>query len=225
MDVKQILSWVIPDADNCRRAAEELRLANPNMTAEQHARQAVKDARKWAASVGAATGAVASPLTMFPAAIADAAAMLKLEGKLAGTVAALLDAESLNDPDAFRRDIIFNVFPGAVSQLIRRMGVRASEEAMKNFLRRTLTREASKEMVERSAKMLGIRLTEKALATKAVPLVGAGIGAAWNWVEIQTVGNRAVNYHLGLEMPETRVRKKVTAFVRDQVKKLPRQRP
>ena len=55
--------------------------------------------------------------------------------------------------------------------------------------------------------MLGIRLTEKAIATKAVPIVGAGIGAAWNCVEIQAVGNRAVAYHLGLDSPGTRARK------------------
>src|SRR5437667_9538977 len=94
-DLEKLLAWLIPDTEDCRRAAEQLRLGNPNKTAEEQAQRAVKDARKWAVSIGAATGIASSPLTMMPAAVADAAAMLKLEGKLAGTIAALLDAPSL----------------------------------------------------------------------------------------------------------------------------------
>ncbi|MEO6437424.1 MAG: hypothetical protein ABIP55_16895 [Tepidisphaeraceae bacterium] len=222
LDLQKLLSWLIPDLDDCRREAERLRLEDPNATPEQHARRAVKESRKWAAGVGAATGLAASPLTFLPAAVADAAAMLKLEGKLAGTIAALLDPQSLNDPDTFKKEILRAVFPGAVSQALRKFGVRAGEEATKNLVRKLIGREAAKDVGERAAKMLGIRLTEKAIATKAIPLIGAGIGAAWNWVEIQAVGNRTVDYHLGLASSATRMRRKVTAFVREQTKRLPR---
>ena len=219
-DLEQILSLLIPDAEDCRREAERMRLGNPNKSPEQLARQAVKDSRKWAASIGAATGIAASPLTMLPAAAADAAAMLKLEGKLAGAVAALLDPDSLGDKESFRRDILRVVFPGAVSQAMRKLGVRAGEEMTKAAIRRMATHEAGKEIGERAVKFLGIRLSEKAVASKTVPVVGAGIGAAWNWLEIQAVGNRAVDYHLGIEPPEQRVRKRVVSFVRDQKRKL-----
>ena len=221
LDLHKILTWLIPDAEDCRRAAEELRLADPNAAPEQLARRAVKDARKWAAGVGAATGMAASPITFLPAAVADAAAMLKLEGKLAGTIAALLDPDSLKDQDTFRKEILRAVFPGAVSQALRKFGVRAGEEATKNLVRKLIGREAGKELGERAAKMLGIRLTEKAIATKAIPLVGAAIGAGWNWLEIQAVGNRTVDYHLGLASPATRARRKVVSIVRDARKKLP----
>src|SRR5678816_575677 len=119
-NLQKLLELVIPDADDCRRDAQELQLKDPSATAESAARRAVKDSRKWAASVGAATGLAASPITLLPAAIADAAAMLRLEGKLVGTIAALLDPASLDNPEAFRRDIIRNVFPGAVSQALRK---------------------------------------------------------------------------------------------------------
>jgi hypothetical protein len=222
LDLEQILTWLMPDAEDCRRAAEELRLQDPEATSQQQARRAVKESRKWAASIGGATGLAASPVTMLPAAVADAAAMLKLEGKLAGTVAALLDPDSLSDRDTFRKEILRVVFPGAVSQALRKVGVRAGEEATKSIVRKLLGREAGKELGERAVKFLGIRLTEKAVATKTVPLVGAAIGAGWNWLEIQAVGLRAVNYHLGLESPATRTRKRVTAYVRERTKKLPR---
>ena len=222
IDLEQLFTWLIPDPSDCRKAAAELRLENPNAAPEDHARRAVKSARKWAASVGGATGLAASPLTMLPAAVADAAAMLKLEGKLAGTIAALLDEGSLDDREVFKRDIIRIVFPGAVSQAIRKLGVRAGEEATKNVVRKLIGREAGKEIGERAVKFLGIRLSEKAVATKTVPLVGAAIGAGWNWLEIQGVGNRAIDYHLGLDLPEKRFRKKVVSIVKDARKKLPR---
>jgi len=222
LDLEQILTWLIPDPADCRKSAEEMRLENPNASAEAHARRAVKQARKWAASIGGATGLAAGPFTMMPAAVADAAAMLRLEGKLAGTVAALLDPDSLDDAETFRKEILRVVFPGAVSQALRRLGVRAGEEATKSVVRKLVGREAGKELGERAVKFLGIRLTEKAVATKTVPLVGAAIGAGWNWFELQAVGNRAVSYHLGLEMPEQRARKRVTSFVKEQTKKLPR---
>jgi hypothetical protein len=220
-NLQKLLELVIPDVEDCRREAAELRMKDPDASAETAARRAVKDSRKWAASVGAATGLAASPITLLPAAIADAAAMLRLEGKLVGTIAALLDPASLDDPDAFRRDIIRNVFPGAVSQALRKLGVRAGEQATKNLVAKLATRQAVKELSERAAKLLGIRLTEKAIASKTIPLVGAGIGAAWNWTEIQLVGNRTIDYHLGRESPATRFRKRIRALVRPPRKQLP----
>lgn len=220
-NLQKLLELVIPDVEDCRREAAELRMKDPDASAETAARRAVKDSRKWAASVGAATGLAASPITLLPAAIADAAAMLRLEGKLVGTIAALLDPASLDDPDAFRRDIIRNVFPGAVSQALRKLGVRAGEQATKNLVAKLATRQAVKELSERAAKLLGIRLTEKAIASKTIPLVGAGIGAAWNFAEIQLVGNRTIDYHLGRESPATRIRKRIRALVRPPRKQLP----
>ena len=221
LNLEQILAWLIPDPADCLREAQELRLRDPDATAEQAARRTVKESRKWAASIGGITGVAASPVTMLPAAIADMAAMLKLEGKLAGAVAALLDPDSLKDADAFRKDILRVVFPGAVSQALRKFGVRAGEEVTKAMVRKLIGREAGKELGERAVKFLGIRLTEKAVAAKTVPLVGAGIGAAWNWTEIQIVGNRTIDYHLGRETPTTRIRKRVKLLFQPPPKQLP----
>jgi hypothetical protein len=221
-DLAKLLIWLIPNPSDCAIAAEELRLSHPNLSDADRARLAVKESRKWAASIGGATGLAANPITMLPAVLADAAAMLKLEGNLAGTIAALLDPDSLADKETFRREIIRSVFPGAISQALRKLGIKAGENVTKAVIRKALSREVTKEIGERAIKFLGIRLSEKAIATKTIPLVGAGIGAAWNWIEIQAVGKRAIEYHLGLEPPASRMRKKVTSFVRDQSQKLRR---
>jgi hypothetical protein len=139
--------------------------------------------------------------------------MLRIEGNLAGVVAALLDPHSLEDPDAFRRDIFRIIFPGAVSQVLRKLGVRAGENAAKDIVAKYITRGVTREVVEHAAKRLGVQITEKAIATKAVPLVGAGIGAAWNWIEIQAIGLRAIDYHSGGQGTGP-LRKSVQSWVR-----------
>lgn len=212
VNLQTMLEWVIPDPEECRRLAAEARMEDPDATAAQTARAVVKSARKWGAAAGATTGLAASPLTMLPAAVADMAAMMRIEGRLAGTVAALLDADSLNDPAAFRRDIIRVIFPGAVSQALRKIGVRAGEHATKSLIASYASRALMKEIGEQATKRLGVRLTQKAIATKAIPLVGAGIGGAWNWLEIQAIGNRAVEYHSGETAAEP-LRKKVSSWV------------
>ena len=212
MNLESLLQWVIPDPEKCRQSAIEARLVDPNYTAVEAARAAVKSARKWGAAAGATTGLAASPITMLPAAVADMMAMLRIEGRMAGTVAALLDPESLKDPAAFRRDIIRVIFTGAVSQALRKIGVRAGEQATKQIIAKYASRALMKEMGEQAAKRLGVRLTQKAVATKAVPLVGAGIGGAWNWLEIQAIGKRAIEYHGGGTGEP--LRKKVSSWVK-----------
>src|SRR5918992_1970462 len=175
LDVESLLGWLIPDPEECRRTAAELRLEHPDLTAEQFPREAAGAARGGAAAMGAATGAAANPITLVPAAVAEAAALLRIEGKMAGVIAALLDPDSLNDATAFRRDILRVVFPGAFSQALRNIGIRVAENSTKQMIEKLVTRGVLKEVGEHTAKWLGVRLTEKAIATKAVPLVGMGI--------------------------------------------------
>ena len=218
VNIEKMLQWMIPEPDECRKLAAEARLDDPNADALAAAQRVVKSARAWGAAAGATTGLAASPLTMLPAAVADMAAMLRIEGRLAGTVAALLDPDSLNDPAAFRRDIIRVIFPSAVSQALRKIGVRVGEEATKSLIAKYASKAFMKEIGEQAAKRLGVRITEKMIATKAVPLVGAGIGGAWNWLEVQAIGNRAVGYHAGIEVVP--VRKRVKSWVKQKQRAL-----
>lgn len=214
VNLEAMLQWLIPEPDDCRKLAADARLDDPNADALGAARRIVKTSRSWGAAAGATTGLAASPLTMLPAAVADMAAMLRIEGRLAGTVAALLDPDSLNDPAAFRRDIIRVIFPGAVSQALRKIGVRVGEEATKSLIAKYASKALMKEIGEQAARRLGVRITEKMIATKAVPLVGAGIGGAWNWLEIQAIGARAIGYHAGIEAEKIPVRRRVKSWVK-----------
>jgi hypothetical protein len=193
--LENLLDWVVPDRDQCRRAAGELVARNPSLSREELARHAVASAQGWAASAGAATGVVANPLIALPAAVADMAAVLRIEGTMAGTVAALLDPDSLDNPNTFPADVLAIVFPGAVSQALRQIGVRWGQKITQELIRRYLTEGLMKSVTRLASRYLFVHVTEKAIVSKTVPLVGAGIGAGWNWLEVKAVGTRAIHYY------------------------------
>jgi hypothetical protein len=190
-----VLEWVVPDRDQCRKAAADFVAQNPGKTTEQLAKLAIGSAQTWAAAAGGATGAAANPLIMVPAALADMAAVLRIEGFMAGTVAALLDPESLDDANKFQADVVTIIFPGAVSQALRQVGVRWGQQITKEVIRRYFTEGLLKSVTALTSKYLFVHVTEKAIVSKTVPLIGAGIGAGWNYLELKAVGNRAVRYY------------------------------
>jgi hypothetical protein len=195
MLLENLLDWVVPDRDHCIKAAADLAARRPDLSPEALAREAVASARTWAAGAGAATGVAANPLIALPAALADMAAVLHIEGTMAGTIAALLDPASLTDPAKFQADVLAVVFPGAVSQALRQLGVRWGQRITKQLIRRYLTEGLIKNVTRFSSRYLFVHITEKAIVSKTVPLVGAGIGAGWNWLEVKAVGMRAMRYY------------------------------
>ena len=202
MEWSDLLGWIIPNPAECRAEAERLTAANPGMPPEDMARLAVKSAKKWAGAVGGAAGVVSNPLAMIPTTLAEAPVILRAEGKVAGVVAALLDPNSLDDYDAFQADILAVVFPGAVSQHLRPFGVRVGQVIAKDLIRKYIRGDVLRTIVKIAAKYLGLKLTQKALIARSVPLVGAGIGFTWNWIEVGKIGKRAIAYHSPATNPQ-----------------------
>jgi hypothetical protein len=77
----------------------------------------------------------------------------------------------------------------------REFGVKAGQTTTKAVIRRIANREFVEAVSNFLSKFLGVKLTEKAVLSKTLPLVGAGIGAAWNWIEVKAVGRRAIRYY------------------------------
>lgn len=195
MNFESLLVRVLPDAQRCRDLAAELRAAHPDFSADELALHAIRTAKRRAAIAGAATGAASSPLTMIPAAFADMAAVLRIEGTLVGTIGALLDPVSLGDAQALRADVIGVVFPAAASQMLRQMGIRAGERLSQQALRKYVTEDTLRTLTRLAARYMGRAIPREALTRKAVPLIGMGIGAGWNWLEVGAIGARAIRYY------------------------------
>jgi hypothetical protein len=178
----------------------------PGASREQLAQELIRSAQKRAATVGGVTGIAASPITMVPAALADIAAVLKIEGTMVGGVAALLDPDSLENLQQFKSDLMAVVFPAAISQTLRHLGIRAGEQFTRRLVRSALEKGGTEMFAKFAVKILGAKLPARAIASKGVPLVGAGIGAGWNWVEASVVGKRAIAYYTGQPIAEDRLR-------------------
>jgi hypothetical protein len=225
MMFEDLMTWVVPDRDRCREAAEDLRAEHPGATPEQLARRAIASARNWGLAAGGASGAAANPIVMLPAAAADIAAMLRIEGQMAGTIAALMDPASLLDEQTLRADVLAIVFPGAVSQALRQIGLRAGQRITRRLIQKYVTENFVKDATRFAAKYLFIRVTRNAVVSKTVPLVGAGIGAAWNWVEIEAVGKRAIRYYqrraIGPSVPAKTGSSTTKVSIRQLVRRLP----
>lgn len=192
---EDLISALLPSPEDCRTRAASIRAANPGLESTALVMKAIKTAKSWAAGVGAASGVVANPLAMLPAASAEIGYVLRAEAALTGVIAALLDPPSLDDPEAFSADILSVVFPGAVSQALRELGVKAGQATTRTLIRKYVSKGVLRAIIKFAARWLGIKLTQKAILTKAIPLVGALIGGAWNWIEVERIGRRAMAYY------------------------------
>lgn len=196
IDIEDFLIHLVPDASACLAVAQTLRRDHPALSAADLARHAIRAAKIKAATAGAATGVASGPITMIPAAIADMWAVLKIESMLIGVIAALLDPEALrNEHEMLRTDVIGVLFPAAASQALRQVGIRAGERLSQAVLRRYATEDMLRLVTRMAAGLIGKQLTRDALVKKAIPLVGMGIGAGWNWLEVQAIGLRAMRYY------------------------------
>lgn len=195
MNLEPYIERLVPDVGRARASAEALRAKHPNLSAVELAQLAVRSAKLRAASAGAATGAASSPLTMIPAAIADMIAVLSIEASLVAEVAALIDPGSLDDENGMKADIISVIFPAAASQALRQFGIRAGERVSQAALRKYASEDFVRSVTRFAARYVGKKFTGEALVSKAIPLVGIGIGAGWNWLEVQAIGTRAIRYY------------------------------
>jgi len=195
MNFEEFIRAAMPHPDECRRKAAELREAYPELSDDQLVERAITTSKRWAAAYGVGSGIATNPLAMLPAAAADMGLTMRAEAHLVGVVGALKDPRSLDDIAGFHGDVLAVMFPNAVSQALREVGVQAGKATTRTLIRKYLSGNVLKAVIAFAAKYLGVKLTQRAIIAKSVPLVGAAIGATWNWVEVERCGRRAVKYH------------------------------
>lgn len=192
-----LVEKLLPSRNECKAWERDLRAAHPDKSAEELVQTAIKNSRRRAAAIGALSGFAANPLTMVPAASADVYAVLRTEANLAGLIATIIDPDTLEDEDTFKTDILAILFPAAISNALQTVGVQAGRQTSKVLVRKYISKNVLKTAVRWAAKYLGIKLTQRAVVTKVVPLAGAAIGGGWNWFEVRRLGRRALAYHQG----------------------------
>ncbi|CUJ98102.1 hypothetical protein MyNCGM70_36550 [Achromobacter xylosoxidans] len=195
------LEWVIdidPPAILASVAAE--RRNRPDASKRNLAESAFSRVRWKATATGIATGLPANPWVAVPAATLDVAATLKMEVIAAARVAVIFDELFFDDEDAVWELLIpiFGINVG--SQLVRQAGIRGGMGLTRAGIKKYLTKETLKQFQKIMLKYFGIRVTQKGLITKTLPVIGGLIGGTWNYLEVSGIKKRTISYFEGQEI-------------------------
>ena len=193
--VADYFDWVI-SFDDCkvRQEVDLLRRRFPEATTYELAEQAFSDVRLQVITAGAAMGLAANPLLSVAGALADLSVTTRAQLFAAACAAELLIPGFL-DTDTARHELLLPVLGGSViSQLGAEFGLKAAQTATREFVIRFINQRGLRVMNAVLTRVFGRRVTQRALITKTIPLVGCVIGGAWNAMEAEVVRNRTLRY-------------------------------
>ncbi len=137
---------------------------------------------------------------MVPAAIGDVAITVKLEVIATAKVAVLYDHDFFTDEEA-TWELLIPVFGiNVASQLAQNAAIKAAQGVTREVIKKYLSKETLKQFQKVMLKYFGIKVTQKAVITKTIPVVGGVIGGTWNWFEVKLLRRRAIRYFQGKPM-------------------------
>ena len=203
--IKRAFEWALSvDAIRAKKQLAQLRAKHPKASNRQLAWKMIRRARWWATGAGAATGLPANPWVSVPAAVADVGAVLRVEISLAARIALLYD-ESYFDEETAPYELLVPIFGArATSEALKEMAVRGGMGVSRQVIKKYLSKETLKQFKKIMLKYFGLKVTQKAVVTKTLPIVGAVIGGGWNFSELTVVGKRVVRYFENEELrPES----------------------
>lgn len=192
-----ILHAIDVDVPACAAAVEALRREHPDDSPRELALRVFSRQALRAATVGAVTGIPGSlPLAM-PAAALDVGAVLHMEMTAAAKVALIYDADYFHDHTSKWQLLGPVVGATLASQLMREIGLKGAREVTRKTAQRVLQQRSLRVVRRMAFKILGRRVTVRAVVTKSVPVVGVLIGAGWNFAELHIVGRRVISHFEG----------------------------
>ena len=99
------------------------------------------------------------------------------------------------DSETARHELLLPVLGGSViSQLGVEFGLKAAQTATRDFVVRLMNQRSLHLINGVITRVFGRRVTQRALITKTIPLVGCMIGGAWNAMEAELIRNRTLRY-------------------------------
>jgi hypothetical protein len=191
----EVLEWVV-DIDLAAIVASvaEERNQHPELTHKQLAGNAFSHARWKATYAGLVTGLPANPWAALPAATTDVAVTLKTEVYAAARTAIIYDASFFDDDEAKWELLIPVLGLNVGSQFAREISIRGGIGVTRAAIRKYLSKETLKAFQKIILKYFGIKITQKSVITKTVPIIGGLIGGAWNYIEVNQIKSRTISY-------------------------------
>ncbi|MGZ3805255.1 MAG: hypothetical protein ACXVB4_13660 [Pseudobdellovibrionaceae bacterium] len=136
----------------------------------------------------------ANPWVAVPAATTDIAITLKTEVYAAAWTAIIYDESFFDDEEAKWELLIPVLGLNVGSQFVRELGIRGGMGVTRAAIRKYLSKETLKASQRIMLKYFGVKVTQKAVITKTVPIIGGLIGGAWNYLEVNRIKSRTISY-------------------------------
>ena len=166
----------------------------PELNNNQLAAKGFAKARWRASTTGAVTGLVSNPWVALPAATLDTAVSLRTETVAAARTAIIYDENFFDDENA-EWELLIPVFGIIItSQFFREIGLQSGKGLTRASKRKYLATNRLDVFKKTMLKYFGMKVTQKGLITKTLPIVGGMIGGCWNYIEVGRVKNRSIKY-------------------------------
>lgn len=156
------------------------------------AEKVVGEFAKKGAAAGFITGMPANIAASVPMAIADTGTLLHFYSTINAMVGYLADP-NYYEQENWQDDIII-ILAGA-SQILRELAIEGEKHTAKTLIKQHIRKGALKALQRWILKWFGKKLTQRAIITKTVPIIGGGIGGTWNYFEVTIIGKRIIKYH------------------------------
>lgn len=172
----------------------KLREQNPNITNEKLANKIVNRKSLKNGLIGAATS-VGGFLTLPVTIPADLIATWRIQIYLTLTIAHVFGHSG--DTTDLKTDIFIMLAGNSAKEVLKKVGVETGKEVTKRTIKKHITREIMKKIWHYIPQKIITKGGEKSLISfsRMVPLVGAPIGFAFDYIATKAVGKTAIKYY------------------------------
>ena len=182
------------DIPTLKQQVSELKSRHPRASKKKLAKKVFSKTRFRATILGAATGVATNPFIMIPAAIADVAITINAEKDAAACVALIYNPDFFSDEKAVLKLLIPVLGISSLSETAEKS---VEEIVLKKEIPWKLSLETANQLKKIALKSFKMRVFQKGIITKTLPLVGSVLGAGWNWREVSAIRKRTIRYFEG----------------------------
>ena len=184
------------ETEHVKEYVDHLRDLNEDLDREQLARKIISRRCLKAGGVGAVCGLggfIMMPITM----PGDMYYTFRIQARMVLALAHLYDW-NIHDDD-FETDILIVMGGSTVIGSFSQVGIKIGQEYTKKSIQKYITREVMKRLNRVISRKIISKAGEKSLIsfTKLVPIIGAPIGGAFDYLGTMAVGRTALNFYKG----------------------------
>lgn len=195
--LEKLIDWMIESGQqDINEYVEKLRSQNPGISPDKLAKKIVRRKSIKNGFIGAITG-VGGLITLPVTIPADLVISWKIQIFIALCVAYVYGHNSRTTD--IKTDVYLILAGDSAKEALKRLGIEASKGVTKKAINKYITREVMVKIWNVIPQKIITKAGEKSLTSfmKMVPLVGAPVGYAFDWVAAKTVGKTAIKYYSG----------------------------